>query len=103
VDDQQWKAIRPAIVRLRATFLAVAFGTLAGVGLFVATAWLVLKGGPNVGQHLSLLGNYYPGYSVSWGGAILGFVYGAATGGAIGYVVAWVYNTVVLKRLDRRG
>jgi hypothetical protein len=29
------------------------------------TIWLVIKGGPNMGQHLQLLGQYFVGYSVS--------------------------------------
>ena len=94
--------MRPFIVRLRAKFLGVAFGTLMGVGLFLVTVWLVVRGGPNVGQHLSLLANYYPGYSVTWGGAVLGLVYGGITGGALGYLTAWLYNTIALRRLDRQ-
>ncbi len=100
MDDEQWKVIRPAIARLRASMMGVVFGALFGVGLFLATAWLVLRGGTNVGQHLSLLGNYYPGYSVTWGGAFVGLIYGCLTGGLLGYVVAWLYNTISLKRLD---
>ena len=100
MDDQQWKAIRPGIARLRAAILGIAFGILFGVGLFVVTAWLVVRGGPNIGQHLSLLGNYYPGYTVTWTGAFVGLVYGALTGGAIGYSTAWLYNTVALRRMD---
>jgi hypothetical protein len=99
MNDEEWNAIRPVIVRLRASLMAVAAGVLGGFGLFVSTIWLVQRGGQNVGQHLSLLSNYFPGYRVSWGGAFIGFGYGALTGGAIGYSVAWVYNYVLLKRL----
>jgi hypothetical protein len=99
MTDQEWNEIRPVIVRLRASMVAVATSMLGGFGLLLSTVWLVQRGGPNVGQHLSLLSNYFPGYTVSWGGAVIGFVYGAFAGGAIGYSVAWVYNYVLLRRL----
>lgn len=101
MDQQQWAAMRPAIVRLRASIMGIVFGTLGGLGLAIGTLWLLIRGGQDVGVHLSLLGNYYPGYSVTWGGAFVGFIYGALTGGILGYAVAWVYNTVALKRLDK--
>ena len=102
MNDQEWNLVRPVIVRLRASLMAVAAGVLGGFGLFVSTVWLVQRGGENVGQHLSLLSNYFPGYRVSWAGAFIGFAYGAVTSAAIGYSVAWVYNYVLLKRLDGR-
>lgn len=102
MNDQEWDVIRPVIVRLRASLLAVAAGVLGGTVLFVSTIWLVQQGGENVGQHLSLLSNYFPGYRVTWGGAFIGFAYGALASGVIGYSVAWVYNFVLLKRLGGR-
>ena len=87
--------ISTAIARLRAGIMAIVCGLLTGSGLTVATLWLVLRGGPNVGQHLVLLRNYLPGYSVTWLGALLGFVYGAIVGGAVGWLTAWVYNRIV--------
>ena len=41
-----------------------------------------------------LLGNFLPGYTVSWPGAFLGFFYGAFVGGLLGWTVAQVYNRV---------
>lgn len=102
--DEVWQIIRPAIARLRAAVMAVVFGLFAGFGLFIATIWLVIQGGPEheggelVGPHLSLLSNYYPGYSVTWAGAFIGFVYAAVTGAVVGYSVAWVYNSIAFKR-----
>lgn len=86
--------ISTTIARLRAGIMAIVCGLLAGTGLLVATIWLVLRGGPNVGQHLILLRNYLPGYTVTPGGAVLGFVYGFVLGGAVGWSTAWVYNRV---------
>ena len=87
--------IRSAVARLRAGIIGVVCGMFAGTGLLLATALLVVRGGRNVGQHLGLLRHYLPGYSVTWPGAIIGFLYGAAIGGAIGWLTAWIYNRVV--------
>lgn len=87
--------IRAAVARLRAGILALVFALLGGTGLSLATAWLLLRGGENVGQHLALLRNYLPGYTVTWPGALLGLLYGAAIGGLVGWTTAWIYNRVV--------
>ena len=90
--------IAAAVARLRAGIMGVVFGAAGGVGLFVATAWLLIRGGENVGEHLNLLGQYYPGYRVTWPGAFLGLVYGALTGAAVGWTLAWIYNRIVAWR-----
>ena len=95
ITQKEEALIHSAVARLRAGVMAIVCGMLSGVGLMVATVWLVIRGGPNVGEHLGLLGHYLPGYSVTWPGVCLGFVYGAAIGGAIGWVTAWIYNKVL--------
>ena len=50
---------RRAILRIQADVLACVCGLLGGVGLCMMTVWLVLKGGPHVGAHLQLLGQYF--------------------------------------------
>ncbi len=88
------------IARLRAGIVAVVTGMVTGFGLFAATLWLVIKGGPNVGQNLSLLRAYYPGYSVTWSGSLVGFAYGFLTGAVLGLCVASLYNLLVRWRSD---
>jgi hypothetical protein len=90
-----------AVARLRAGIMAFVFAAFGGAGLFLATAWLLVRGGPNVGQHLGLLSNYFPGYSVSWPGSLLGFVYGALSGAVVGSSLAWIYNRLALWRVER--
>lgn len=84
-----------AVARLKAGVLALVFGGLFGVGLFTMTAWLVVKGGQQVGLHLQLLRNYFWGYSVSWPGAFVGLLYGALVGGVIGWTIGMIYNRIV--------
>ena len=70
----------------------MAIGSLSAFALFTATIVLVIRGGPNMGQHLNLLGVFLPGYSVSVGGAFIGFVYAFVLGYALGRLVGAVYN-----------
>ena len=93
-----WELLHDAVARLRASVMAVTFGLVCGTGLALATAWLLIRGGTPVGPHLSLLGQYFPFYRVSWPGALLGFVYGGAVGAALGWSVAWLYNRLVDRR-----
>ncbi len=86
--------IQKAVIRLNAKLLGIVLGVLMGAGLFLATAILVIKGGPNVGLHLSLLRNFFPGYSVTWLGSLVGFFYGFVVGFAIGAFFGAVYNKV---------
>jgi hypothetical protein len=87
---------------MRAGTVAVVTAIVTGFALFAATVWLVLKGGPNVGQHLGLLSAYYPGYSVTWSGSLVGFTYGALTGALLGWCVAWFYNFLVGRKIENR-
>jgi len=96
--EAEWALINEAVARLRASVMAVVFGLTSGTGLFVATAWLVIRGGPQVGATLGLLRIYLPGYSVTWPGAFIGFVYAALLGGVVGWVVAFIYNQIVARR-----
>ncbi len=98
IEQLEHDLIQTAIVRLRSRVMAMVFGMLGGTGLFVATIWLVARQGHDVGRHLGLLINYFPGYTVTWSGAFLGFFYGALLGAGIGWSVAWVYNQVAEKR-----
>lgn len=96
--NEETELIAAAVARLRAGIMAVVFSMVFGIGLFVATAWLVLRGGDSVGEHLSLLHNYFPGYSVSWRGSVLGLVYGGLVGACMGWCVAWIYNQLAARR-----
>src|SRR5216684_6979657 len=79
-------------LRLNATVQGIVTGMVAGLGIFVATNWLVLKGGPVVGPHLALLGQFFIGYRVTFVGSLIGFAYGFALGFVVAYGVARVYN-----------
>ena len=84
-----------SLARLQSRAWGVSVGLLMGIVLFVATAVLVLRGGPDMGQHLQLLSVFLPFYSVSYGGACIGFVYLFVIGYAIGRLIGVVYNFFV--------
>src|SRR4026207_1347491 len=88
-------ALRTAVVRANEQGWGIALGLLLGLGLFLATLVLVIKGGPRVGQHLGLVRIYFPGYSVTWVGSFIGFVYAFVVGYAIGRTVATLYNRLI--------
>ena len=90
VDEQE--SVNLAIMRLNGRAWGIAMGLLLGGGLFVATNFLVLKGGANVGQHLQLLRVFFPGYSVTFGGSLIGFIYAFVLGYALGRLIGSVYN-----------
>jgi hypothetical protein len=75
--------------------MGLAVAIVMGVGLFLASVWLILRGGEVVGPHLSLLGHYLRGYEVSWSGALVGTVEGAAVGFLVGYIGSRLRNGFV--------
>jgi hypothetical protein len=80
------------VVRLNAVVVGVVTGLLAGLAVFVATNWLVLKGGRVVGPHLALLGQFFIGYRVSFVGSLIGFAWAFAVGFLTSAAVVWIYN-----------
>jgi hypothetical protein len=82
------------LLRLNARAWGIAVGLIFGLGLFLATALLLIKGGTIIGPHLALLGEFLPGYRVTWGGAFIGFVYMFVIGYAVGRIIGWVYNSL---------
>ncbi len=97
-EDAAERALRAAVLRLNARAWGIAVGLILGIGLFLATNFLVLKGGPVVGPHLGLLGVYLPGYRVSFAGSLVGFAYLFVIGYVLGRVIGTVYNALVAER-----
>ena len=98
LTKEEERTVQRAILRINAQAWGISFGMLLGLGLFIATIVLVIKGGPNVGEHLSLLSIYFPGYRVTWPGAFLGFMYAFVIGYALGRLVGTVYNWVAFPK-----
>ena len=60
------------VLWLNAKVFGLTLGLVCGLALFLATNWLVIKGGKPVGPHLALLSQYFIGYRVSFLGSVIG-------------------------------
>jgi len=102
------EAFARAFPKLDRVALGLSMGTLAGILLFMATLILVLKGGVVVGPNLQLLEQYFPGYSVTLSGTLLGLGYGFCAGFAVGWgyaffrnITAFLYMALIRRRAER--
>lgn len=93
--DQTELLLERAVLRLNANILGIVLGIIAGLAIFIATNFLILKGGEVVGPHLALLRAFFPFYSVTFLGSIIGFGWGLLSGYAAGFIIASIYNLVV--------
>lgn len=89
--------IQDRLLALNAQAWGISVGLLLGGGLFLATNLLVIKGGPFMGRHLTLLGQFFPGYRVSFVGSLIGFIYAFVLGWALGRIIGAVYNKLAFK------
>lgn len=83
---------------LNAKAFGLVLGLLCGLVIFIATNWLVIKGGNPVGPHLQLLSQYFIGYRVTFLGSFIGFAYGFAVGTLSGAFIGWIYNKIAAFR-----
>jgi hypothetical protein len=86
------------VLLLNAKIVGLALGVILGLGIFVATNWLVIKGGDRVGPHLILLSQYFIGYRVTFLGSLIGAAYGFALGTICGSLMGWIYNRIAAFR-----
>jgi len=86
------------LLRLNAKVHGLVAGIVSGLTIFIATNWLVLKGGDVVGPHLSLLGQFFIGYRVTFVGSLIGFAYAFIAGCLVGYGVTQMYNWIAYFR-----
>lgn len=93
--DADKAILMAAFAKIDVIAFSVAMGSVFALLLFAATVTLVLKGaapGAEIGPHMKLLGVYLPGYTVSWGGSLLGALYGAFGGAVFGVFISTLWN-----------
>lgn len=85
--------VRLAFAPLHKSAFGTAAGIAAGLGLFFITVVESLRNAD--ASPLTLLNQYFAGYSVSWGGAFVGLLWGMATGFVAGWFLAFSRNFIV--------
>ena len=76
--------------------MAIVAALFGGFTIFILTAWTLVIN-PSTNQYLQLLSNYFIGYSVTWWGSIVGFLYGSLIGAVIGWAGSIIYGTLESK------
>jgi hypothetical protein len=71
---------------------ASSVGFVAGLLFFLATMWLIVKGGPVVGPNLALLSQFFVGYTVTVKGAFVAFGYSFFWAFLFGWLFAYLRN-----------
>ena len=101
IEKEQDLELLKATMRMNAKVFGLVLGLLFGIAIFVATNWLIIKGGePNeagqvvIGPHLALLGQYFIGYRVTFLGSLVGFAYAFVVGAVTGWLLSLIYNRV---------
>lgn len=87
--------------RIDPVALGLSVGITAGVLIFAATLFLVIRSGSPVGPNLALLSNYLPGYSVTFQGALVGLLGLFTVGFIFGLMLAYLRNLAVLIEIGR--
>lgn len=87
------------LIQMFAKVDCLAFGLATGILfaaiIFLATNFLLLKGGEHVGPNLNLISQYFFGYSVTFAGSFVGLLYGFGSGFIIGWVSAFLRNLTI--------
>ncbi len=91
-----------SLVRLNMAIMGAIAGLFGGAALWLATVVLLLRGGEQVGKHLSLLSVFLPGYEVTWTGAWIGLFWGALAGAISGALLYWSYARSLREKLAQR-
>jgi MFS family permease len=88
------QAVALAFAPLDKRAFGIAIGAAVGLTVFLLTALYLLRE-PDHGVGLVLLAQYFKGYSVSWGGALIGFLWGFLVGFVGGWFVAFCRNLMI--------
>lgn len=90
-----------SLIRLNSQILGLVFGLLLGLFIFIITNWLVIKEDMGTSKFLHLLGQFLPGYNVSFFGSIIGFIYAFAIGTLAGSLIDRTYKLFIKSRILR--
>ena len=100
LEERDWRGRSPLIDKiLSKTFtqmdkaaFALAVGSVSGFWMFLATIFLVIRGGDVVGPNLRLLAQVFMGYTVTVKGAFIALGYSFFWGFLLGWLFAYLRN-----------
>lgn len=84
-----------SLAKLDSLALGISLGTLCGLTIFIATVFLIYKGGEEIGPNLELLSQYFIGFEVTERGSVIGLIYGFFFGFFLGALIAFLRNSIV--------
>lgn len=93
-DDELPRAASLLFAPIDKRAFGAAIGVASGLLVFAITSRDIAARSPSTAG-LSLLDQYFPGYSVSWTGALIGLMWGMALGFCAGWFVAFARNLVL--------
>ena len=70
--------------------MAIAFGLVWGISLFVITWFIILLEGSS--DTTTFIGKFYIGYSLTPVGSLIGLMWGIIDGAIGGVMFGWIYN-----------
>jgi hypothetical protein len=77
-------------MKLNVRAFSITTALIAGVGLFLATWWIILFEGAS--DAVTFIGRVYRGYSISPLGSVFGLIWGLVDGFIGGLIFSWLYN-----------
>ena len=96
------KVLSQAFAKLDTVALGTGVGTVCGGGICAATVLVLAKGTYPPPLNLALLAQFFPAYSVSWKGSVIGFADGFALGFLFGFAFACARNIAMRLHLGSR-
>jgi len=101
LESGERTGIRLPVMLMSGPALGLGLGTLGALQLFLATNWLVVRGTAAYSENAALLGQYLPGYTVSFAGSLIGGAQVFAIAFIVSLFVAAVYNKIARGRAQR--
>lgn len=77
-------------MKLDSRALGGAFGVLWGLTMFILTILSAMNG--YASDFLIMMAGIYPGFSLTYLGAVIGAIYGFIDGFIGGWLLGWLYN-----------
>ena len=82
-------------MKLNIKSFSITCGLFFGLGLFLLTWWIIMIEGAS--GEPTLIGKVYRGYSISFIGSCIGFLWAFVDGIVGGAIFAWIYNKLSTK------